>query len=122
MKVAVCEDERGILELVEFIVNEMGHVTIKCATSDELITMLKNNSVDLVILDYWLKEGRADKIIAKIHSEFAGVPIILMSAVSELPELSKKLKTEGYIKKPFDIDDFKLKISSIFNDSKHSNS
>ncbi|MEO6728401.1 MAG: response regulator [Candidatus Dojkabacteria bacterium] len=115
MNILICEDDIDIQDLLEIIISSMDIGIHQCNDKTSLYEKLKKEKIDLIILDYWLKKKRADEIIEKIKTEYSSIPVILMSAVSDLPELAKKLNADDYIKKPFNIDELKDKITTILN-------
>jgi len=121
MTVVVCEDDKNLLQLIELIISELNLTVIKCSDDLSLRNIIKNNEVDLLIIDYWLKKVKADDVIKEIQISHPGLPIILMSAISNLSEVKEKLKVSDYLRKPFDIDIFKNKVISYIHDSKNSN-
>ncbi len=112
MKVVICEDDKGILELVKFIIEELQFSVYTCTDSKSLKKYVLNNKVDLIIVDYWLKNERAERVIKEIKTEMQ-VPIILMSAANNLENTIEKLEVDDFVKKPFDIEEFKLKVKNI---------
>ncbi|MFS8130734.1 MAG: response regulator [Candidatus Dojkabacteria bacterium] len=111
MNILICEDDADILDLLEIIITSMGGNSIQSCDKESLFNKLKEETADLIILDYWLKKKRADNILVKLHEEYKQIPIILMSAVSDLQDIAEKFKVEDYIKKPFNIEDLKEKIT-----------
>ena len=112
MTVVVCEDDKNLLQLIELIISELNVDVIKCNEAECLIETVNKDNVDLVIVDYWLKKTKADSVIKSIQISNPTLPIILMSAVQNLSEITEKLKVSDYIKKPFDIEEFKLKVTN----------
>ena len=121
MTVVVCEDDENLLELIELIILDLNINIIKCGSDDCLRETVLNNKVDLVIVDYWLKKIKADKVIKEIQISNPEIPIILMSAVVNLSEVKEELKVNDYVKKPFNIQVFKNKVINYIDDSKNSN-
>jgi DNA-binding response OmpR family regulator len=76
-----------------------------------------SSKVSLIILDYWLKRDNAENAVEQLRKEFKNIPIILMSAIRNLPDLKVKLNVEDYLKKPFDIDELSLKVKNILHDT-----
>lgn len=110
MKVVVCEDDKNLLELIELIISELNVEIVKCYNDSDLRKIIKAEKIDLLVIDYWLKDNKADTVIKEIRAEQPKLPIILMSAISELPALKRKLNVNDFVSKPFDIDAFKNKI------------
>jgi response regulator RpfG family c-di-GMP phosphodiesterase len=46
------------------------------------------------------------------NEETKRIPVILFSANDEIEKISRRIKANGYLKKPFDISEFKKTIES----------
>lgn len=117
MKVLICEDDIGIQDMIEIILADMGHTLLKVEEPDEVLSTLDSNSIDLIIMDYWLKDVKADVIIRKVKQSFPKIPILLISAVNNLEEVQADLQVSDYLKKPFDIMAFQSKVKTLLYDS-----
>jgi len=117
MTILLCEDDIGIQDLVTMLVEDIGHNLIRCDEGDTALSLLDKRTIDLVIMDYWLGDTKADGIIKKMKLKNRSVPIMLISAANNLEEIYKDLEVEDYLKKPFDIIDFKSKIRNLLNGS-----
>jgi DNA-binding NtrC family response regulator len=113
MTVVVCEDDKNLLQLIELIIADLNVKVIKCSDDIALRQVMLNNDVNLLVIDYWLKKVKADDVITEIQSTHPDLPIILMSAISNLTEVQERLKVSDYLKKPFDIEIFKTKVSNF---------
>lgn len=121
MTVVVCEDDKNILQLIELIISDLNVDILKCSDDVALREIIEKNQVDLLVIDYWLKKVKADDVILEIQSAQPKLPIILISAVSNLSEVKEKLKVTDYLRKPFDIDLFKNKVTRYLHDSQNRN-
>jgi DNA-binding NtrC family response regulator len=112
MTLVVCEDDKDLLGLIELIVSGMDINLIKCIDDNSLReVMAQDTAFDLLLIDYWLKQNKADTVIKEIQGSHPNLPIIIMSAITNLPEVTAMLKVNDYLKKPFDIELFKSKIN-----------
>jgi len=111
MNILICEDDIDIQDLLEIIISSMDINLFQCTNRTDLYEKLEKEKVDLIVLDYWLKKKKADDVMKKLKGEYSKIPVILMSAIADLPEIADKLKADDYIKKPFNIDDLKNKIN-----------
>lgn len=69
--------------------------------------MIDSAKPDLVLLDLMLPvlDGWALRERLRQRPTTSGIPIILMSAVRNLPEAAQELEVADYLSKPFEIDD-----------------
>jgi len=121
MTVAVCEDDKNLLQLIELIISDLDVKILTCADDITLRELVANNHIDLLVIDYWLKKVKADDVIHEIQISNPKLPIILMSAISNLSEVKERLHVTDYLKKPFDIDIFKSKVTRYLHDTQNSN-
>lgn len=122
MTVAVCEDDKNLLQLIQLIISDLDINVLTCTDDISLREIMAKNKVDLLVIDYWLKKVKADDVIKEIQSSHPNLPIILMSAIANLSEVKEQLKVSDYLRKPFDIDIFKSKvINYINNDTQNRN-
>lgn len=106
MTVAVCEDDKNLLQLIQLIISDLDINVLTCTDDISLREIMAKNKVDLLVIDYWLKKVKADDVIKEIQSSHPNLPIILMSAIANLSEVKEQLKVSDYLRKPFDIDIF----------------
>ncbi len=117
MKVLICEDDIGIQDMIELLLSDMGHSLLKVEEPEDVLPVLNSAKVDLIIMDYWLRDIKADVIIKKVKQHFPTTPILMISAVNNLEEIQSDLQVNDYLKKPFDITDFQTKVTALLNDT-----
>lgn len=120
MNVIVCEDNEGIQGLMKIILEDIGHDVYICSDDVSLNHILAKTKADLVIMDYWLGKTKSDGIISDLKERYKSLPIILISAIHNLKKVAKKLKTNDFIEKPFDIEVFKSKVNNLLHDTNNS--
>lgn len=105
MKIMICEDEQAIIDVVKIILEDSSHQIEVCTEGSNLVQRLLQNRPHLLIIDHWLKDTTADKVIPQIrqHSELKSLPIILMSAINNLEQVANNLGVNKFLKKPFNI-------------------
>jgi DNA-binding response OmpR family regulator len=61
---------------------------------------------DLVVLDLRLTRGGAEHILQTLRErEMSDVPILLLSAASDLPDRARELGVASYLAKPFELEE-----------------
>lgn len=115
MTIALCEDEQEIRELIEEVLSDNDNRVLKCDNIDGLVNILQDNRIDIIILDYWLKKTKADEAIQRLRAEplWEQIPVVLISAVTNIVEIGRELNVAKVIKKPFEIEELKRTINSI---------
>ena len=101
-KILVCDDDKDIVEAIDIYLTQEGYEVLKAYDGDEAIRVLKNNEVDLLIMD--VRMPRLDGIRATLKiRENMSLPIIILSAKSEDADkiLGLNIGADDYITKPF---------------------
>lgn len=115
MKILLVDDEESILNLVKMnlIFENYEVVTAECGT--DAIKFFESESPDLVVLDLMLPDKDGFEIIHEIQSMNSEIPIIILSAKSQLNNklLGLQLGADDYITKPFDSRELILRIRAI---------
>ncbi|KGE15951.1 response regulator [Sphingobacterium deserti] len=104
-KVVVCDDDKGILEMLEMIVQSSG-VPVK--TQDDSSKLLKQLEVEvpkLLIIDLWMPNFPGDAIIRKLRSDshFKDLYILCISASLNGEQIAMEAGANQFLSKPFDI-------------------
>ncbi len=117
MNVLLCEDDKGIQELITLLLENEGYKVATSTNSRDASELIHSLIYNLIIIDYWLEDGMADGLIGKIRKELPSIPIILISAAGNLEELSIKLRVNDYLQKPFDIITLQSKVNQLIHDN-----
>jgi CheY-like chemotaxis protein len=92
------DDNPQVLELRKATLESYGYVVKIAFGSHTAIEILKETSVTAVLLEYKLEGIDAEAVAWHIKKRFPNVPIILLSAYSEIPERILWL-VDGYVMK-----------------------
>lgn len=109
--VLIYDDDQEILAVCKAILKK--HYVIETRTNcDNVVNDLLEIKPDVVLMDLWIPGIGGEKAISKIREIDAikEVPVILFSANDETEKISKRVDANGYLKKPFDIAEFKATI------------
>lgn len=112
-KVLIIEDDPAIQELIGYILESEGFQVV--ATSHNLSTDLSTHKADLILLDEWVnkKEGHMlCKEIKQIHTT-KNLPVIILSTAPDIADIAKNCKADGYLAKPFDIDEIVSLVNKV---------
>lgn len=101
-KILVCDDDREIVEAIDIYLSQEGHTVLKAYDGQEALETLKNDQVDLLILDIMMPKLDGIRTTLKIR-EKNPLPIIILSAKSEDADkiLGLNIGADDYITKPF---------------------
>lgn len=121
--ILVVDDEEHILELIKFNLEREGYNILLCDNGEESIYMVKNNNIDLVILDLMLPGMDGIEVCKRIGSmdKFENLPIIMLTAKGEESDkiLGLELGADDYITKPFSVKELTARIKAVLRRSKN---
>jgi len=109
-KVLVIEDDKDIRDTVTYALEDAGYEVISSEHS-RILKSLDVHKPDLILLDNWLTEWKSDANGQQISKELKSnpatshIPVIMVSAVSNIKEIAEAGLADGYLKKPFELDD-----------------
>ncbi|NFG22624.1 response regulator transcription factor [Clostridium botulinum] len=100
--ILIVDDEKEIRDLVEIYLKSEGYLTVKACNGEEALNILREQNVDLVILDVMMPKLNGIDTCLKIREE-REMPIIMLSAKSEDIDkiLGLNMGADDYITKPF---------------------
>jgi len=106
----VIEDDTDIRETIVYALKEEGYEVIDSGDA-RILKNLHHHNPDLILLDNWLSDWKSDatghQLSAQIKSDPATshIPVIMISAVSNIEEIAANGMADGYLRKPFDLKD-----------------
>lgn len=100
--ILVCDDDAAIVEAVAIYLSQEGYQIIKAYDGREAIRILKEQEVQLLIMDVMMPQMDGIHAVMKIRS-FSSIPILFLSAKSEDVDkiLGLNVGADDYITKPF---------------------
>lgn len=101
--IIVIDDDAEICELVSLFLNLEGYEVLTASEGMQGLALLRNNSVDLIILDIGLPDISGQQLCRIIRAE-STTPIIMLSARDSVADkvLSLDYGADDYITKPFE--------------------
>ena len=104
-KILIVEDDRDIVEMVKYNLNEEGFETVPAFDGEQGIELARKERPDLIILDLMLPviDGFEVCRIVKNDRVTADIPIIILSAKSQETDkvVGLELGADDYVTKPF---------------------
>lgn len=115
----VVEDDKSIRNLVEYALREKGYEVAGYEDGSQIVSEVKDNPGELLILDIMLPEKDGISILKEIR-EFSDMPIIMLTARTD--EFDKvmglDLGADDYITKPFSILELISRVKAVLRRSK----
>ncbi len=106
-KILIIEDEPAIVELTTLALRDAGYAVYSAVDPDKIYHYVKSVLPDLILLDINLW-GLNGKIVCEYIKSYEGlkqIPILVMSASSNIEKITAECGADGSIKKPFDLED-----------------
>ena len=111
-KILIIDDDEGILSAFEAMLEDEEYTVQTSCTIEPLLSLQKENMPDLILLDVLLSGADGREICKQLKSQEATkhIPIIMISATTNLETLAKNAGAEDFIAKPFDMNDLLEKV------------
>lgn len=102
MNILVCDDDKEIVEAIQIYLEQEGYHVIKAYDGMQALDLLKQEKVDLLIIDVMMPRLDGIRATLKIREENS-IPIIILSAKSEDVDkiLGLNVGADDYVTKPF---------------------
>ena len=102
--ILICDDDRDIVAALKiYLSSQKDYRLFEAYTGKQALEAVKNNDIQLVLLDIMMPEMDGIAVTAKLR-ETSNIPIILLTAKSESADKVHGLNVgaDDYITKPFD--------------------
>ncbi len=115
MKVLVIEDEKKINSLIRKGLEPQGFIVDTAQTGDEGYALATSSPYDVIVLDIMLPGRDGLSILRNLRERKIAVPIVLLTARSELNERVEGLNlgADDYLTKPFFIEELIARIHAV---------
>ncbi|MFH1379995.1 MAG: response regulator [bacterium] len=115
-KIVVADDEKDVLELMQFILERDGHQVLTANNGEAAVELIKEEIPDLVLLDVMMPGMDGYTVNTKIleYEKTKDIPVIILTAKAKVKELFQMAPNiEEYIEKPFAAEFLKDRIREI---------
>lgn len=113
IRILVIDDEAHVRRLYEDLLTREGFEVISTACPEKALDIVRNQKLDIIVLDIELDGDNGLKLIEKYKAECPDLPIILNSAYSIYMSDFKTWMAEAYIVKSSDIQPLVDKIRKL---------
>lgn len=114
--ILVIEDNRAILDVITLILQSEAYKVSGLNKSADMMHHIHAFNPDLMIFDIMLPDGDGRELLTQIRTNptTAAIPVLMISAKYTAETIQHgEHKPNGFIAKPFDIDDLLDKIEGI---------
>lgn len=115
MNILVVEDEKKIASFVQKGLEEQGFAVEVSHNGDEAYVLAANRQYDAIVLDIMLPGRDGLSILANLRKKKNPVPVIVLTARSELDERLEGLNlgADDYLTKPFYVEELIARIHAV---------
>lgn len=113
-KIIVFDDDQDILLLCNYILKEIGWEVYTFSNCKDIIDKVSAINPAIILMDNWIpdKGGIAATQEIKKSELLKHIPVIYFSANSLIEKLAREAGADGYLAKPFELEDLENLISS----------
>ncbi|WP_294205430.1 response regulator [uncultured Chryseobacterium sp.] len=121
-KIMVCDDDQGVLDVIEMMLDSSGYTAFTEINSTNLISEIKKNQPDLVLLDLWMPVLSGDQVVRAIRADqnISHLPVIILSASRDGDDIAMEAGADAFLSKPFDMDELIDTIEDLLKNKKGS--
>jgi two-component system alkaline phosphatase synthesis response regulator PhoP len=120
--VLIVDDEIHILELLKYNLENNNYHVIQAETGEEALIKLKNNSIDIVLLDLMLPGIDGIEVLKKIRGseQYKKLPVIMLTAKNEEFDtvIGLEMGADDYVGKPFGIHEVLARMKALLRRTK----
>ena len=114
-RVLVVDDEHNLREMISSYLQNEGYETVEAANGDSAVQTVKNDQIDLVLLDIMMPEMDGYEVLKEIRSIQKKLPVIMLTAKTD--EIDKivglEMGADDYITKPFSLRELSARIKAV---------
>lgn len=103
--ILIVDDEKAILNSMEFTFRSNGYTNIVSIQKSELLMdYIKNNPIEIVLLDITMPNISGEEILKKIKKNYPEIPVIMITGLNDVKMAVScmKLGAEDYLLKPIE--------------------
>jgi len=108
-KILVIEDDKDIRDTIVYILEEEGYEVLSSGDS-KILKNVSDHNPNLILMDNWLTEWKSDangqqlSKALKTNPKTRHIPVIIISAVSNIQQIAEDGLADSFLKKPFDME------------------
>jgi len=124
-KILIVEDDSDISEMIRYNIEKEGYSTISIFDGSDVYLTVKNNNIDLILLDIMLPNKDGLEICKDLRKDptAENIPIIMLTAKSQETDkiIGLELGADDYVTKPFSPKELIARIKAVLRRQKPAN-
>lgn len=120
IKILVVEDDKSLNDLLCSYLRASGYETTACYDGEQALAEMEKSNFSLLATDIMMPKTDGFALAEAVRSSNENIPILFLSARDDKPAklLGYKLGVDDYLVKPFDLDEFVLKVGALLRRAK----
>src|SRR3990167_416795 len=115
-RILILEDEEDLVEIMKSVLIDEGFEVISANNGEDGLRLVEKSPPDLIVLDINMPKMGGIAFYHKIfdqESQRPQFPVVVVTARANLGDLFRDLNADGFMSKPFKIDDFLREVETI---------
>jgi len=125
MKILICDDDPMTLKALEFQFKKDGYDVVKATNGKDAMQILTDDKeVNFLVTDLYMPMNSGLELITHVRDTLKSkMPIMILTRanVEDTIKHAFDLGANGYLTKPFKLEDMKERVESIINEAQNSN-
>ena len=115
LRILIVDDDRAICEYMQTLLERDGHQVRTVSDSTRVLGELKARDYHLVILDLMMPKRDGIEVLRDIRKHDKDIAVVIFTGYPNLDTAvaSLKLDVVDYVKKPFNVDEFRAVIARV---------
>jgi len=111
--ILIVEDDDATAELLSDLLHAEGY-DVETLSAPRTVDDVRRLRPDLILLDLVFPDLKGEDLLRDVRSdhELHELPVVLLSAVPHLADMAARLPVQGYVSKPFELDELLQVIGS----------
>jgi DNA-binding response OmpR family regulator len=114
-KIIIFDDDEDILSICVYILEEQGWEVYPFTNCNDIVEKVAGIMPAVILMDNWIPDegGIIATQTLKKDEKVKGIPVIYFSANSDIQLLADHAGAEGYLAKPFDLEELDRVIRNV---------
>ena len=110
--VLIYDDEIEILNVCKAILETENYNVETLTSCENILSDIEKFDPDIILMDLWIPKIGGETAIKIVQSseKTKHIPVLLFSAINDIEKITERIHAEGFLKKPFDINNFRRTI------------
>ncbi|AUD60439.1 fused response regulator/phosphatase [Shewanella sp. Pdp11] len=113
--ILVIDDDAIASQRISDFIHSKGYNVIVCSDLEEGLFEITQNTVDLILINYWLKDGTALALLDNLNKDKKETPVIVMSETKENQSVLAcfRMGVLDFVVKPINVEIFWYKVECL---------